>query len=186
MKKLLLAIMLIGPAIFQGCAFFDNLIHDNPEIYIRDTEEINHIAVLNFSRKGSFLPQSAGSLAADKLSDALFIKGKYDIIDRSRVNSAQAGIEIPSTEFVNSDEIQKLGLKLKAAYLIFGRLQNDGDIESLVNSKNDKKLNVSFRIISVLNSETVGVVNYSASYSEGINEAIEKIMNRIVLKMVEK
>lgn len=187
MKNNPLFLLLILLAIlFNGCGNFGKYFTDKPDIYIKGSEELTHIAVLNFTRSGSFLSKSTESIAADKLSDALFLKGKFDIIDRAKVNAAQADLLLISTESINSDDIQKLGLKLKASYLIFGRLHDNSGLESITDPEKMKMLNISFRIVSVLNSETIGVINYSTSYKGNVNNIIEEMMNKIVTEMVSR
>ena len=100
----------------------------------------------NFSTKGDYLPSDAGKIAADKLTDALFLEGKFNIIDRSNVNEAQAGLDIKTAEIISADEIQKLGMKLKANYIVLGRVQQVSD-DKYMDSDTKKELYIHFRIV---------------------------------------
>lgn len=169
--------------ILGGCTHVKSLFHQSPEIVIKEKVDINEIAVITFSKQGSMLPQNIEKFAADKLTDALFLKGKYNIIDRSKVNSAQQTFGINSPENLSSDQIQMIGLKLKANYIVLGRIQSYGGVD-YIGTDEERKLSLSIRIISVLNSETVATINASCKYEE--NDCfgkIESLINEIVSGM---
>jgi len=159
-----------------SCGTITNLFSGGPEISIRKDFDGNGIAILNFSKIGP-LPGDAGKLTADKLADAFFLNTRFNVIERARVNDAQASMEITNTEFMSSEQIQKLGQKLKANYLILGRIHFITE-EDYFKADDDKKLNISFRIVSVANQEVVGVANYTCKYNDKL---VEKIDDMIVL-----
>ncbi len=164
---------------FNGCS----LISTTPDVLIKKDFSGEGIAVLNFSSQGNYLSSNIGKLAADKLTDALFVEGKFSVVDRANVNDAQASLEIKSPELVSADDIQKLGLKLKANYIVLGRVQQVSDAE-FMNMDAKKELYISFRIISVKDCEVVGVATYSCKYEDNIVKEVEEMMYKIVHKIV--
>jgi TolB-like protein len=164
--------------ILGGCYIISN----HPDIAIKSSFDGDGIAVLNFSSEGSYQSDDIGKISADKLTDALFLEGKFNVIDRSNVNNAQASLQITNTEELSSDQIQKLGDKLKAKYIILGRIRKVSDSEYF-DPDAASKLYVSIRIISVKNSEVVGIASYSSSCSSNEINVIQEIMNKIVDNM---
>jgi curli biogenesis system outer membrane secretion channel CsgG len=159
------------------------LISTSPSILIKKDFDGDGIAVLGFSKYGSFLSDNIGRIAADKLTDALFLDGKFNVIDRSKVNQTQAEMEIASPESLSADQIQKLGLKLKANYIVLGRIQCSSNSE-YIDDGSDKQLFISFRIISVLNSEVIGMATYKISSNDEITNALNNSMSTIVKRIV--
>lgn len=180
MKKYTPLFLFIVLLFAGGCAPINKFFTKPPEIFIKENIDINEIAVLTFSKQGAFLPPNIERFAADKLTDALFIKGRYSVIDRSKVNAAQFALGLNSPDNLSTDQIQMLGLKLKANYLALGRIQEYSGAD-YINSGEDKKLAISIRIISVLNSSTVGTINTTCTYTEQNSyEKIEKLISEIV------
>lgn len=176
--KSTIILVTIFTLIIIGCY----VISSSPDILIKKDFNGDGVAVLNFSTQGNFMSLGTGKIAADKLTDAMFLIGKFNVIDRSNVNKTQNSLEIKSTEFLSADDIQKLGLKLRANYLVLGIVQQVGG-DTYVDSDSKKELYISFRIISVLNSDVVGLGRYSSNYYNNIIEKIETMMNEIVTKM---
>ena len=168
--------------LLMGCGTISNVFSSGPEISIRKDFDGNGIAVLNFAKLGP-LPNDIGKLAADRLTDAFFLNSRFNVIDRSRVNEAQASMEVTNTEFMSSEQIQKLGQKLKANYLILGRVHCISE-EDYFKSDFDKKLNISFRVVSVASQDVVGVVNYSCKYDDKLVENMQEMITRITSRII--
>lgn len=166
----------------MGCSTFSNIFSSGPEISVKKDFDGNGIAVLNFSKLGP-LPNDISKLAADKLTDAFFLNSRLNVVERARVNDAQASMEIINTEFMSSEQIQKLGQKLKANYLILGRVHCISE-EDYFKTDDDKKLNISFRIVSVANQDVVGVVNYSCKYDDRIVEKLQEMITQITSEFI--
>ncbi|KAF0140071.1 MAG: hypothetical protein FD122_2706 [Stygiobacter sp.] len=175
--------LFISITLLAGCSTISNLITTSPDVTIKTGFDGNGIAVLNFSRIGP-IPNDSGKLTADKLADALFSRAKFNVIERSKVNDAQSSLELSSTESLSAEQIQKLGQKLKANYLVLGRIHciSNNDFFKL---NEDKQLNISFRVISVSNQELIGVANYTTDYENDLVEQIEEMITRIVAKATE-
>ena len=175
--------LFIGIILLAGCSTISNLLTTSPDVTIKTGFDGNGIAVLNFSRIGP-IPNDSGKLTADKLADVFFARSKYNVIDRSRVNEAQTSLELFSTESLSAEQIQKIGQKLKANYLVLGRIHciADGEFFKL---NEDKQLNISFRIISVSNQELIGLANYTCKYDDELVEQIEEMITKIVVKATE-
>jgi hypothetical protein len=179
MKKLLYFIILITSVAYNGCSYIKEYF-SKPEILIRKDFNGEGMAVLTFSQSGYTLPTDIGKKAADKLTDAFFLINKFSVIDRAKTNEAQAEIDIPNTEYVSADKLQQIGLKLKANYLILGRIDIKSEKEYLSIAA-DQELRLSFRIISVANTDVIGVANYSGRVDDGnIPEELDKIILKIV------
>jgi curli biogenesis system outer membrane secretion channel CsgG len=162
--------------IIKGCY----LISSVPEVQIKSGFNGEGVAVLNFSTHGNYISPDIGQMAADRFTDALFISNKFNVIDRSKVNDAQKSLEIGSTEFLSDDDVHKLGLKLNSKFLVLGRVQQVSKSD-FYNSP--KQLYISFRIISVEDSEVVGAGTYSSKYNDDLVKKVESMVYELVNKI---
>jgi len=179
MKRLIYSLIALFSILFSNCY----LLYP-PEVLLNKDFDGKDIAVLNFSKIGPNLPENVVILAADKLSDALFFTGKFSVIDRSKVNDAESAMQISTPEMLSADQIQKLGLKLKANYLILGQVQNISK-GGLFDNDAPKEICISFRIISVATSDVLGMATYKFSYKKNIVEKLNDAMALIAKKMVK-
>lgn len=112
----------------------------------------------------------------------MFLSGSLKTIERSRVNEAVKYLSIRTLDELSQDDLQKLGMRLKADYIVLGNItssrQND-----LPGDKVNSSISVSIRIISVLNSDIVGVINYSEGYDGSIHDKMEEVISRVVNKL---
>lgn len=154
----------------------------NPYVLVKKDFTGNGIAVLNFSTHGSFLETNLGHIAADKLTNALFMDGSFNVIDRSLVNEAQLKTGIKSSIVLSAEDVLKLGTILNADYLIIGKIHQISEMEFL-NTDLDKHLNISFRIIAISNSEVVGMADYTTVYTQNVIGVIEEILKELVKSM---
>jgi hypothetical protein len=184
MKKIIPVFISIS-FLFSGCYFIAGTFCKHPDVLIKKEFNGEGIAVLTFGRSGMFISPDIGNLTADRLADELFLSGKYEIIDRSKVNAAQAELEISNPNSFSQDKIHQLGLKLKANYLILGRISSNPTSEYFELDK-DKKMNISFRIISVLNTDVVGIVDYTRETTGIISIELDSMIKKIVQTMVEQ
>jgi len=184
MNKIIIVLSFMCCAIFvQSCSLYNKISPKSPEVLIKKDFDGNGIAVLTFVKQGPSLAPDAGRIAADKLTDAMFIKGNFNVIDRARVNEAQSILELATTELLSADQIQRLGLKLKANFIVLGRVQSVSDQEYF-DMNPQRQLYISFRIISVANSEVIGVANYSSAYTDNnVLEKVTQMMNDIIGRM---
>lgn len=169
--------------LFSGCSAITNLLTKTPDVSVKKEFDGNGIAVFNFTRIGA-LPNDIGRLTADKLSDALFILSRFNVIERSRVNNVQSDLNVTSTESLSSEQILKLGQNLKANYLVLGRIHCISS-DDFTNQNDDKQLNISFRIISVANQDIVGVASYSCNFNKNIADQIQEMITKMVVKISE-
>lgn len=140
------------------------------------------IAVINFSVQGSLIENGIGKNAADRLTDALFLKKNLRVIDRSKVNDALIDMEIKSPEALSREQITSLGQRLNANYILLGRIVQTSDKEFMT-SKNDMGLYISFRIVSTDNSDVVGMATYKTNYKEDLFKEIDIAMNHLAEEM---
>ncbi len=173
-----LLLILFFSMLFQSCY----IISSPPRVMLNKDFKGDDIAVLNFSKYGPNMPPEISSIAADKLTNALYMTGKFSVIDRANVNDAAVGMEISSPELLSTDQIQKLGLKLKADYLILGRIQNISKPDYFDQDK-DKTLYISFRIINVLNANIMGMSTYKVTYKNNLIQCLNDAMKKIANKM---
>ncbi|MDP4196300.1 MAG: CsgG/HfaB family protein [Bacteroidota bacterium] len=181
--KLTPIFLLAATVLFNSCAILKNCFAEDPEILLKtEFDKSTSVAVLDFSKHGSSISSNMGRLAADKLSEKMFLSDSFKTVERSRVNEAVSFLAIKSTEELSADDIQKLGLRLKANYLVLGNITNNSQTDYLTD-KTISSLLINFRIISVLNSDVVGVINYSADYDGSLNDKMDDMMNKIVKKL---
>ena len=178
MRNIKYLIIAFTSIIFYSCYFLSS----SPSVLMNKDFKGDGIAVVNFSKYGPNLPPEISSIAADKLTDALYMTGKFSVIDRANVNDAAVGMEISSPELLSTDQIQKLGLKLKADYLILGRIQNISKPD-IFDQEKDKTLYISFRIINVLNADIMGMSTYKVTYKDNLVQCLNDAMKNIANKM---
>lgn len=177
MKKIyFLCILFIAAITFNGCY----LLTAGPEIQLKNEFDGDGIAVLNFSVHGNYIPSDIGQIAADKFSDDLFISNSYNVIERARVNNAVKELEIKSTEILSEDDIQKLGIKLNSKFLVLGRIQQICKSDFY---DSPKQLYLSFRIISIKDSDVVGVGTYEMDYDDNLVETVGSMISELVDKI---
>lgn len=170
----------------HGCSSLGILTPDKPEFIIRDPFDGDGIAVLNFTQSGNFPVADAGKFAADKLTDMFFLKGNFNVIDRSLVNDKIITSGIKSFEFMSEEQINKIGVELNAKYLVLGRIQEESQ-SILFGDDDEKKVFVSFRIISVQTNQVVGLVTYSSiCEKENFITDMEEIISSMVDCIIEK
>jgi len=167
--------------LLPGCYYLSS----QPEVSINSGFEKKDVAVLDFSVKGVHIAQAQGVYTSDKLSDKLFLSKACTIIDRSRVREAESFIGITPSTPLSADQILKLGLRLKAKYLVLGEVTHimqgdayDFDATGIVQ--------ISMRILSVMNGDVVGVATYQMDDSDaGIETTINNTLDKMVPKIVE-
>jgi curli biogenesis system outer membrane secretion channel CsgG len=175
MYKIIIPIVFILQFIVISCS-------TNPYVLVKKDFTGEGIAVLNFSTHGSFPEANLGRIAADKLTNALFLDGSFSVIDRSLVNEAQVKTGIKSSEVLSSEDVLNIGTILNANYLIIGKIHQISEIEFL-NTDLEKHLNISFRIVAVANSEVVGMADYTTLYTENVIAVTEEILKELVKSM---
>lgn len=136
------------------------------------------VAVLNLQPSGSFLPTGIGKYSADRLSDEFFMSGYAKVIDRSKVNEAQVKLQLRSTEFLSHDNIQQIGLKLKADYLVLGTVNSITQSMDF-GEESEKTITIQVRVVSVQTSEIAGMASYSCNSSENPELLIRKMILEI-------
>ena len=153
-----------------------------PELSLRKGFDGKDIAVLDFAVKGMHISQFHGVYAADKLSERLFLSNQYTTIDRSLIREAERLVGVNSASPLSADQIQKLGLRVKAKYLILGNVYALSKSDSF-DFDTESEIQISFRIVSVATGEVLGAVTYKTNDSDDI---IENTISAMVNKMIEK
>lgn len=181
MKKIL--IILVLSILITGCSFHKFISKSDPEVLIKsDFDKRAFIAVLSFTKRGTSQGGEWGRIIADKLSEKMFLSDSFHIVERSRVNEAVKYFEVKSPEELSLDAIQKLGLRLKANYILIGNVTLEEKDQYLSDDKK-KNIYINFRIISSLNSEITVVVNYKMENTDDLKEQMDEMLNKIVEKL---
>lgn len=136
------------------------------------------VAVINFSVQGSSISTGIGKNAADRLTDALFLKKNLRVIDRSKVNDALVDMEIKTSEALSKEQLANIGQRLNANYLILGRIVQSSDSDFLA-SDNKMGLYITFRIVATSNSDIVGMATYKTDYKDDLFKEIDIAMNQL-------
>lgn len=140
------------------------------------------VAVINFSVQGSFIENGIGKNAADRLTDALFLKKNLRVVDRSKVNDALVDMDIRTSEALSKEQLATIGQRLNANYLILGRIVQTTD-KDFVTSDSKMGLYISFRIVSTDNSDVVGMATYKTNYKEDLFKEIDMAMTQLAEEM---
>lgn len=179
MKTFSTLLIVFSTILFHGCRLF----MPAPEVVIQPTFDRTEVAVFDFAAKGENISQRHGVYTADKLTESLFLTRKFTVIDRIQVRDAEKFLGITSATPVSTDQLQKIGLRLKARYLILGNLYNFNEDENF-SLDNDRYLQISFRIISVATGEVLGMATHKVDSGSGNSEqAIDKAISEIILKI---
>ncbi len=136
------------------------------------------IAVINFSTQGSFMESSIGKNAADRLTDAFFLKTNLRVIDRSKINDALIDMEIKTPETLSKEQLLKIGQRLNANYVVLGRIIQTSE-SNLISTTSDMGLYISFRIISTANSDVVGMASYNTTYKTDLFKELDQAMIKL-------
>lgn len=180
-KPIQLLLLLLPLLLLNGCAYVKIFDKNKAEVVISNKFNGEGIAVLTFTKLGP-LPSEAGKMTADKLTDALYLQNHFNVVDRTKVNEAQAYLQITDAEMLSHDLLQQLGLKLKANYLILGRVKLVRN--NNINIRNRKsELGISFRIISVSDTEIAGIAEYSIESTGNIENGIDAMIKKILKKI---
>lgn len=180
MKKLFLPVFLLSLFVC-GCAIFTPV----PDLSIKPQFDRKDVAVLDFAAKGMHLSNSLGVFTADCLTSGLYLINKVSVIDRAKVRDAEQLLGISSSNILSLDEIQRLGLRLKAKYLILGNIYQYDSGEAFTSAA-EPMLSISFRIISIPSTDVVGMVSHKLSMKDcSAEEVIQKMVLEILQKMQE-
>lgn len=136
------------------------------------------VAVINFSTQGSFIEPGIGKNAADRLTDAFFLKKNLRVIDRSKINDALIDMEIKTPETLSKEQLLKIGQRLNANYVVLGRIIQTSE-SNLISTTNDMGLYISFRIISTANSDVVGMASYNTTYKTDLFKELDQAMIKL-------
>lgn len=140
------------------------------------------VAVVNFSIQGSYVEPGIGKNAADRLTDALFLKKNIRVVDRSKVNDVLIDMDIKTPETLSKEQVTSMGQKLNAGYIILGRIIQTTDKEFMT-SKNEMGLYISFRIISTSDSDVVGMASYKTTYKKDLFKELDYAMIKLAEEM---
>ncbi|MBN2571428.1 MAG: hypothetical protein JXA68_04815 [Ignavibacteriales bacterium] len=184
MKSYIKTILISILYFLYGCSIFTSTSYNGPELLIKKDFEGKNIAVVNFFTQGSFSTSNLGKIAADKLTDFLFLITQFDVVERAKINDALTELKINNTENLSDEQIRQLGSRVGAKYLVLGRILqfNEGEFLS---SNSDKVINLSYRIISVETTEVVGIASMSCEYTTNTMERIEYMLNETVEEILD-
>jgi TolB-like protein len=168
--------------LFSGCSSVFNVGQSGPDVLLRSDFNGDGIAVLTFSAQGSFLRSDAGIIAADRFAEEMFLRRRYNVIDRSRVNNVVNDLNIRSGEILSDDQIREIGRRLEANYVVVGKIYQEAEPFQFTENIN-KKLIVSMRIIDTESTDMVGIARYSVAYKNDFHDIIKRAANRITRRM---
>jgi curli biogenesis system outer membrane secretion channel CsgG len=115
-------------------------------------------AVLDFEQEGFLGGEKLGGFAADELTAALFLKKKFEVVDRARVKAGAFELNL-ANGIMPMDAIKKLGQTLGADYLVLGKITrlNDNDFDP--GRRDHLLMQITFRLISTRDGAVIGVLS---------------------------
>jgi hypothetical protein len=116
------------------------------------------VAVLDFEQDGFLGGEKIGGFAADELTAALFLRKKFEAVDRAQVKAGALELNL-ANGMMPADAIKKIGYSLQADYLVLGKISrlNDNDFDP--DKRNHLLLQISFRLISTRDGAVLGVLS---------------------------
>jgi curli biogenesis system outer membrane secretion channel CsgG len=116
------------------------------------------VAVLDFEQDGFLGGEKLGGFAADELTAALFLKKKFEVVDRARVKAGVLDMNL-ANGIMPADAIKKLGQTLGADYLVLGKITrlNDNDFDP--GRRDHLDVQITFRRISTRDGAVIGVLS---------------------------
>lgn len=141
--------------------------------------ETVRIGVLDFSHEGNLgISGKLGSYVADRLTNSLFIKKQYDVVDRTIVKAAMVKSKL-SPEILDKDQISALGEELRADYLIVGKIvELTNPLENLEDDEN-WSLEISFRVLDTRTHAVKGVVRTQEKGRREKKVILGKVIDRM-------
>lgn len=115
-------------------------------------------AVLDFEQDGFLGGEKLGSFAADELAAALFLKNKFEVVDRAQVKAGVLELNL-SNGIMPADAIKKLGQTLGADYLVLGKITRLNDNDFNPDRRNHLLMQITFRLISIRDGAVIGVLS---------------------------
>lgn len=138
------------------------------------------VAVLDFEQEGFLGGEKLGSFAADELTTALFLKKKFEVVDRAQVKAGVLAKNLAITAMKTS-EVVALGKALNTDYFIFGKLcrldEQDFDSEK----SRDVNLQISFRLISTQDGAVAGIVSAREKGKTEMRKFISEVISRMAI-----
>lgn len=179
MGKLRYPVLLVSALCFSACTLF----LPSPAVNLQAGFDGKDIAVLDFSAKGMKFTQRHGAMASDCLTTSLLLSNKFSLIERARVKEAEKVVGITSATPISIDQMQRMGLRLKARFIIVGDLyaySQGGDFSDDA----AQTATLSFRILNTATGEVAGVVSHTVSFSDTPpEEIVEKLVRQIADKL---
>ncbi len=116
------------------------------------------VAVLDFEQEGFLGGEKLGGFAADELTAALFLKKKFDVVDRAQVKAGVLELNL-SNGIMPADAIKKLSQTLGADYLVLGKITrlNDNDFDP--GRRDHLHVQITFRLISTRDGVVIGILS---------------------------
>jgi len=142
------------------------------------------IAVLNFEYSGSFISSKHSKLIADLVTSELFIEKKINVIDRSLVKNVLKKYANAKTGRFSREEIQNIGMELKATHIALGNLISMDSIEDFY-ELGSRRIDISMRILDSGTGNVMGILRQQQHGRENIEELI-KIAVREMLNLIAR
>lgn len=179
-----ISFVLIGLSIaLLSCSSSSYIRTQNPEISLTERIDSVNIVVLPFAKNGSLILSNSGILFANSLAEKLFSTNNFFIVDRSKIKEVLNELDIKNPIGLSSSELQNIGNRLEAKFIITGNINQYSDKE-LISIESELKVKITFRIISTENGDIVGVVDaHGSSRNRNITDVLDEIANTIVMEL---
>jgi curli biogenesis system outer membrane secretion channel CsgG len=173
---------IIIPAIFY---FLSAGCHGGASSGLLLKEHSISVAVLDFELDGFLGGEKMGGFAADELTAALFLKKKFEVVDRARVKAGALELNL-ANGIMPADAIKKLSQPLGADYLILGKITrlNDNDFDP--GSRNHLHAQITFRLISARDGAVIGVLSRRGTSKGDTKKFVSDMLGEMASSMKAK
>ncbi len=135
-------------------------------------------AVLDFEQDSFLGGEKLGSLAADELTAALFLRKKFEVVDRAQVKAGVLDMNF-SNGITPADGIKKLGQTLGADYLVLGKITrlNDNDFDP--DRRNHLHIQITFRLLSTRDGAVIGVLSRRGRSKDELKKFVSDMLSEM-------
>lgn len=175
--------MFIVIMFFSGCSLITGISYEGPTLRLTKKVSLEKIAVIGFSTEGNTLPRGIEEFATQRLTDLLYIKGQYNVIDYLKTKDVRQSLSLKLSDKLTPEQLTNLNLELDASYVIVGSLIQYSS-SAIIEPGTKQKLSLGIRIIDAKTYDVIGVINSSCEFKRNMKERVEELIIKSIDSLI--